>query len=222
MASVIARVRRIFFASVDVESTGERFTNTLCSIGIIVGPADGSWPRAKLIRYRADLKPLHGEVDDPRCMEKFWAQHPTVYSEIQANAKDAHVVMTGLLSFCQQLVAHIEDNPEIDGKIVLLTDCPDFDLGRLHYLGEVATKTWPTPFRNLGKPGVRHGYMNPWERLDVLGKADECADWMQRNVPGVVHDHRPDNDAEHTYYQQVFLERDGKDLESDDAGPVYK
>jgi hypothetical protein len=88
----------------------------------------------------------------------------------------------------------------------------------LHYLGEVVTKTWPTPIRNLGKPGARHGQVNPRERLDALGKwlwrdmFSECEKWIKRNVPGVVHDHRPDSDAEHSYYQMVYLNRAGEDL----------
>jgi hypothetical protein len=90
----------------------------------------------------------------------------------------------------------------------------DSDLGRLHYLGEVATKTWPTPIRNLGKPNARHGQVDPSERLDALGQRGACEAWIKRNVPGVVHDHRPDNDAEHAYYQMVFLNRKGEDLSS--------
>jgi hypothetical protein len=102
--------------------------------------------------------------------------------------------------------------------IIRLIFPPSSDLGRLHYLGEVATKTWNCTFRSLGKPGARHKQVDPSERLSALSAwtdADfyaDCEGWIQRNVPGVVHDHRPDNDAEHAYYQMVYLNRRGADL----------
>ena len=201
------------FLSIDIEATGDRFNNPVIAIGTCFGPVDGSWPRNKLIKFRGNLKPLPGDEHDPLCMSEFWAKHPRVYDEIAAGAEDAAVVMTKLLAHCQELVAAYEDNPDAKGgKIKLVSDCPDFDLGRLHYLGEVATKTWPTPLRNLGKPNARHGQADPSERLDATGQWDVCEAWIQRNVPGVVHDHRPENDAEHSYYQMVYLQRKGRDL----------
>lgn len=203
-----------YYLSIDIESVGDRFDNTVNAIGACFGPADGSWPRHKLITFRGNLKPLPGDTEDPRCMTEFWAKFPRVYEEIQAAAEDASVVMTRFLAYCQQLVATYEDAPgtRTHGKIKIVTDCPDFDLGRLHYLGEVATKTWPTPIRTLGKPGARHGQVDPSERLDALGKYKECDAWLARNVPGVVHDHRPEHDAEHSYWQMVYLNRGGRDL----------
>jgi len=202
-----------YYLSIDIESVGDRFSDSVVAIGAVFGPADGSWPRAQLLRFRGNLKPLPGDTQDPRCMTEFWAKFPDVYNEITAAAEDASVVMDKFLLFCQQLVAQFEDSPTGPaGKIKLVTDCPDFDLGRLHYLGEVATKTWPTPLRNLGKPGARHGQVDPGERLDALGKWDACEQWIKHNVPGVVHDHRPERDAEHSYYQMVYMERAGKDL----------
>jgi len=110
-------------------------------------------------------------------------------------------------------VADIEDNASVAGRIKIVSDCPDFDLGRLHYLGEVATKTWSTSIRTLGKPGTRHAQVDPLERLAATGKREQCDGLLARNVARVVHDHRPWNDAEHSYWQMVFLERNGKDLE---------
>jgi hypothetical protein len=201
------------FLSIDIESVGDRFDHSVIAIGACFGPVDGSWPRDRLVKFRGNLKPLPGDSQDPLCMIEFWSKNQEVYQEIVNAAEDAHVVMTRFLTFCQQVVAEYEDNPGVrGGKIKLVTDSPDFDLGRLHYLGEVATKTWPTPIRNLGKPGARHGQADPGERLDALGLWDACDAWMTKNVPGVVHDHRPDHDAEHSYWQMVFLHRRGEDL----------
>jgi hypothetical protein len=219
------------YLSIDIESVGDRFDHSVIAIGACFGPVDGSWPRAKLVKFRANLKPLPGDTQDPRCMQEFWStQAPDVYQEITAKAEDAAIAMNKFLLFCQQLVALYEDDPNSQGKIEIVTDCPDLypcpppsfladlmswldsDLGRLHYLGEVATKTWPTPIRSLGKPNARHGQVDPGERLDALGQWGACEAWIKRNVPGVVHDHRPENDAEHSYYQMVFMNRKGADL----------
>lgn len=195
-----------YYLSIDIESEGDAFHNSVIAIGACFGPADGSWPRERLLKFRGNLKPLPGDRPDPACLSEFWqGKVPDVHREIQAAAEEPAVVMTKFLTYCQQLVALYEDAPGANGKIVIVSDCPDFDLGRLHYLGEVATKTWPTPIRNLGKPGARHGQKDPSERLDALHKWDECDSWIAKHFPGVVHDHRPDHDAEHSYYQMVYL-----------------
>lgn len=114
-----------FLLSIDIESTGNRFNNTVNAIGAVFGPEDGSWPREKLITFRRNLKPLPGDEDDPSCMSEFWAKHPDVLREIEASAKDAREVMAEFLTFCQQLVAEFEDNPNFTGKIKIVSDCPD-------------------------------------------------------------------------------------------------
>jgi hypothetical protein len=206
------------YLSIDIESVGDRFNNSVIAIGACFGPVNGDWPRDKLIKFRANLKPLPGDVADSLCMNEFWSKFPEVYREITSTAEDPYVAMDKFLTFCQQLVALYEDDPKTNGKIKIVSDCPDFDLGRLHFLGEVATKTWPTPIRNLGKPNARHGQVDPSERLEEVSrwtKCDQwaaCEAWIKRNVPGVVHDHRPENDAEHSYYQMVYLNRLGADL----------
>lgn len=114
-----------YFLSIDIESKGDRFNHTINAIGAVFGPEDGSWSRERLIKFRGNLKALPGDEEDPRCMSEFWAKFPDVLSEIDANAKDAHVVMADFLSYCQQLVATYEDNPAFRGKIKIVTDCPD-------------------------------------------------------------------------------------------------
>jgi hypothetical protein len=47
--------------------------------------------------------------------------------------------------------------------------------------------------------------VDPAERIDALNKWDEWEAWVKKNHPDVVHDHRPERDAEHSYFQMVFL-----------------
>jgi hypothetical protein len=130
-----------------------------------------------------------------------------VYHEIKKNARPVEEVLSRFLLWCQQLVAVYEDAPDANGNIKIISDCPDFDLGRLHALTRLQTKTWPGPIRNLG--GLkRHGQVDPCERLDALGQRAACEAWIKREFSGtVVHDHRPDNDSEHSYWQQVYMYR---------------
>lgn len=83
---------------------------------------------------------------------------------------------------------------------------PDYDLGRLDALAmlQLQPPVWSHGVRYLG--GLkRHGQVDPGERLDALGAWDAFETWIKAWHPGVVHDHRPDNDAEHSYYQMVYL-----------------
>lgn len=113
------------YLSIDIESVGDRFDHSVIAIGACFGPVDGSWPRDKLIKFRGNLEPLPGDTQDQLCIQEFWSKFPDVYAEIVTNAEAADVVMTKFLLFCQQLVALYEDDPNVNGKIRLVTDCPD-------------------------------------------------------------------------------------------------
>jgi hypothetical protein len=114
-----------YLLSIDIESVGDRFDHSVIAIGACFGPADGSWPRAKLIKFRANLKPLPGDTQDPLCIREFWDKFRDVYNEIVATAEDPAVAMNRFLLYCQQLVALYEDDPTSQGKIKIVSDCPD-------------------------------------------------------------------------------------------------
>jgi hypothetical protein len=206
--------KKIYYMSIDIEATGDSYFSTINSLGAAFGPASGTQPK-NLFRFRADMKPLPGAIDEEDCIENFWKLKAyAVWLEIQANAIDPKEAMRRFLSFCQQMVAFFEDNPDPAecGEIVILSDCPDFDVGRLQYHAEVATATWTVPIRSLGKAGTRHNLLNPKAWIKTPEEKQEWEDWRKRNVPDVVHDHRPDNDATYTYYQMIFVDLKGKDL----------
>ena len=114
-----------YYLSIDIEREGDAFHNPVIAIGACFGPADGSWPHDKLLRFRGNLKPLPGDQPEALCMAEFWSQFAAIHQEIQAAAEEPAVVMTKFLNYCQQLVALYEDAPGADGKIVLVSDCPD-------------------------------------------------------------------------------------------------
>lgn len=194
---------KVYYLSVDTERDGDNINNSLIALGAVFGPADGSWARSELKRFRGNLLPLPGQSPDPVCKKEFWDNYQAVYAEIQAGARPAGAVMTDFLAWCQQLVALYEDMNPVPSVIKIITDAPDQDLGNLKMLG-FATGTWTGPIRNLGSPRY-HQQVDPCERLAAIGHKKQCQRWIEDLYPGVVHDHRPDNDAEHSYYQMVYL-----------------
>lgn len=120
---------------------------------------------------------------------------------IGENARPAADVMKELLTYCQGLLKDLGPR-----TVTLLTDCPDFDLGRLDELGW-RTKTWLDPIRYMGGD-TRHSQADPGERLDQLGGDhwDKCKLWIQKQAPHAKHSHFPDDDAEYEYYQMLYCD----------------
>lgn len=203
--------RRTYYLSVDIETMGPRYSDTVNAIGMAFGPADGSWRKLRTLRYSVKAEPM--ETTDQQTFQNFWIHHPELLREITDTAVSAPYALVRIMSFVQQLVASYEDGSGSgsDGEdkeqatIVLVTDCPDFDLGRLDFLLK-KHKICDRPLRWLGSPR-RHAVMDPRERLEALGPScvKACATWIKKTRPGVVHDHRPEHDAEYTYWQAVWL-----------------
>ena len=195
-----------YLYSIDIESVGPRYSDTVFSVGTCFGPADGSWPRDKLRKRRIGIRTMPNETTHTETMAGFCSNYKEIYTELITSGEvmEQKAAMTHLLAEARELVLTYEKDASQPGTIDIVTDCADFDLGRLHYL-MYTTGTSMMPMRFMGLEDY-HSVVDPWERLVALGKLDECEAWIQANHPGVVHDHRPDNDAEHSYYQMVYLE----------------
>lgn len=194
-----------YYWSIDIESVGPRLTDSVIAIGTCFGPADGSWSRERLHKKLIRLRPRQGDTVDQSTMTEFWDKNAAVYAELTepTGRADARVAIFHLLVHAVELVKAYE--VEIDGgTIEIVTDCPDYDLGRLNHLAYEMGFSELRPVRFMGTERW-HTQRDPSERLDALGEEDACARWIAANVPGVVHNHRPDNDAEYTYYQMVYL-----------------
>lgn len=61
-----------YYLSLDIEGEGDRFNNSIIAIGACVGPAEGSWNREHLLKFRGNLKPLPGDTPDPKTISEFW------------------------------------------------------------------------------------------------------------------------------------------------------
>lgn len=114
---------KLYYLSLDIESEGDGYNNAVIAIGAVFGPADGSWPRAELKRFRANLAPLPGQTPDPLCMTEFWQKFSDVHREIKASEQPAAAALAAFELWCQQLVALYEDAPGANGKIEIISDC---------------------------------------------------------------------------------------------------
>jgi hypothetical protein len=195
---------RKYYLSIDDESTGSSYSNPIVAIGIFFGPSDGDMdpkrPGAYSWKKRWALQPLANQYDEARCMVEFWAKFPKVMDWIKANAVPAAAVMIDIMKFCSGVVEIVGE-----GNITLISDCPDYDIGRINHLGHI-TGTMQNELRYLGSK-TRHSLVDPSERLDQMGADDACAVWMKKNHPTVKHTHFPDDDAEEAYWQMVYCKQ---------------
>lgn len=191
----------VWYLALDIESTGPRYNNTVNSIGAYLAPADPA-SRGEHVKWRRSIQPMPGEEDDPVTMREFWANFPDVLKTIRAEARPAVEVMAEFRDFL-----HTKAEAGL-GKIVILSDCPDYDAGRLDYLGQIITKTFTQPIRYMDV-GRRHAIADPSERLAQLGDDAEAKfeAWLAKNAPAATkHTHLPDDDAQHLYYMMLFCD----------------
>jgi hypothetical protein len=193
---------RKWYMAIDIEGRGDSLFNPITAIGVFFAPADGKDLDFLSVKKRWSLLPLPGQTDEARCVDEFWSKFPQVEKTLAAEVRPAHQVMAEFRQWCAEVVAMV-GGPK---RIVLVTDCPDYDLGRLDQLGHAAG-TWDTPIRHLGV-GIRHSCCDPSERLEQLGPAfeEDFKEWLKKAHPMVKHSHYPDDDAEYCYYMQLYCD----------------
>jgi GNAT superfamily N-acetyltransferase len=195
---------RKWYLSIDIEGRGSSLSNPITAIGVFFAPADEPGVGEK---KRWALQPLPGQVDEERCIREFWARYPLVDAWIRAGARPAAEVMAEFQDWCRAAVAKAGG----PGYIVLVSHCPDYDIGRLDHLGHV-TGTWDNTLRYLGV-GVRHWMVDPSERFEQLvpGAARHYQRWAFAEGGGtnrlLTATHFPDDDAEQAYYLQRFCDK---------------
>lgn len=196
------------YFSLDLESNGPGLDHPITAIGFYLGPQNPNSDKAKLIKKgRLCLKRLPGQVDYPETMEGFWANYPDILAQIEKEAQDPFKVMA---DFKQILISWVETIGL--GKFILVADCPDFDIGRLQYLGHM-TRTIPFGIRFMGHDQLgqmaRHSSEDPSERVTQIGdKAyGDFLTWLHQNHPEVKHTHLPDDDAEQVYWEHIWCDQ---------------
>lgn len=195
------------YLSIDVKTNGPSLANPVTSIGIFLGPKNlNTKKRTCILKKRFSLKPMGGQINDEETMIDFWAKCPKVLAQIEREANDPIEVLEEFKEFLQEFVE--EMGPQ---KITIVTDCRDFDLGRLDYVG-FASGVFTHQIRYMGFEGqkMRHFQVDPSERMAQIGpKAyDEFSAWLTENHSEIIqtNTHFPDYDAEKTYWAQIWCD----------------
>ena len=207
LAWIAANQTETYILSVDVESLGPSLPlHATNAIGIFLAPRNWRTNQSGLrLKKRWNLQGFFGQTSDPGTMSGFWNLHPTIFKTLSDNPLDPHVVMIELIVFLQALETVVGSR-----NIVLVTDCPDFDLERLdELLRRTEVSAWP--FRYFGHDGdgkARHAMIDPSERMEQLGRFayDNVKKWFAENNVVVAHTHLPDDDSENTYWDLMYCD----------------
>lgn len=186
---------------IDLESKGRALCHPINGLGLYVGPMErpANGP-IYTVKRRWALAPLPGQFVEPACMEEFWSRFPDQLAWFNSHEQPARVVLTEFIHTVKDVVRQVGV-----GNLVLATDCPDFDIGRLDQL-LYKLGVCPDPIRYLGTE-TRHSCDDASERIAQLsdGAWDACEAWIMEKAPHSVHSHFPDEDAEHEYWQLQWL-----------------
>lgn len=187
----------------DIEATGSDARSCPVAFGAAVGTPEGT----VLLKRRWCVKPGEGDVIDPNCWSEFWAnperpENMVIWKEISAVWQPASIVVKEFTTFLRTLaeafgeVKIVSDNPAFDiGMIDVFLHRYDPGFGSLRYLGN------PKMYRSIADPGqmLKGAFL---ARPDLKLKYDW---WVKSLGDKVKHDHRPENDAEVIFYNQVFV-----------------
>lgn len=189
-----------YYLAIDIEGRGGSLFNPITAIGVYLAPVRPTMAGTR-IKRRWALQPLPGDIDEEKCVSEFWARFPEVDAWIKREALPAPEVMKAFREWCRDMANIIGP-----GKITILTDSPDYDLGRLDYLGH-RTGIWDKPIRFLDV-GVRHSQADPSERRAQLSDAAQAGfkTWLAEHAPHAKHSHFPDQDAEYNYWEMVYCD----------------
>ena len=177
--------------TIDVESGGCQVTrHPLIAIGVdfrLVEPSRQLGSNNKRIfRFPFDIKDF-----EPRCMEEFWSKNMDKLEKLKA------LPISTIADFAQYV-------DELDAKypdLVIMADNPTFDVGFINYLYDRDLNRKPLQYRADGKYRIivdQNSYL--WATMPELKDPwvwDSTVIKKFNLQLTSVHDHMPDNDAEH-------------------------
>jgi hypothetical protein len=188
--------------SVDVELTGPSAArHSVLAIGTCLGTVHG----IVIERRRWAFAPLPGDEWDDQTQREFWSKIPDVRKELVAEARTApapRVQFDAFVAYVREKVA------DAYPRVRLVSDCQVIDIGRIDALG--ARLGVPCDSLKFLYRGRFTEVVDPDERLAqarlLLGdeRVDRELDVFHRAKQSPPHDHRPEHDAERTYYEAVF------------------
>lgn len=191
-----------YFLSLDVESLGmDRVLNPTNSIGMFFGTSDGSEPDLRL-KQKWNLLPFPGQIGNFETLS-WWSTYADTLRGLQQNRLDPVKGANELHALFMAIV--VLTGPK---NTTLLSDCQDFDFGRIDDLMQRAQVTnLPVRFMGHGAQHMRHWSADPYAQSELLGRHYYPAflKWLESKGVSVAHTHSPDDDAEMTYYQMIHV-----------------
>lgn len=157
----------------------------LVAIGVHLRLIDGTTSK-RIFRFAFDIKDF-----EPRCIEEFWSKNMDKLEKLKSLP----------LSTIADFAAYIDELDTLYPNLIILSDNPAYDIGFINYLYDRDLNRKPLQYRANGKYRIivdQNSYLwatmpesgDPWIwDADVIKKFD-------LKITS-VHDHMPDNDAEH-------------------------
>ena len=189
-----------YVLSIDIEKGGDSpVFHPILAIGVCFGsrarsPGRGvSWVVKKQTWC---LDPFPGQTMEDRCVREFWSENAPLLERIKKSAAGQDPILQ-LKSFSDWLSSL--STTLAGARIVILSDNPSYDIGHLdHALCSRGLRA--LPLRLLGD-GRYRSIGDPTEMIEGQGSRDLI---QARVNERVAHDHWPENDAEHIFWQYVY------------------
>lgn len=191
-----------YYLSLDVEALGpDRRRHSTNSVGAYFGTEDGSNPHI-ILKHKWNILPFEKQSASFETL-RWWSQHRDTFNSLQVGMIDPYAAAREIHGLI--LLLAVVTGPK---NTTLLSDCQDFDFGRIDDLMERAdVTTLPLRFAGFATQDMRHWSADPYAQSELLGKHyyPEFLKWLEARGIAVSHTHSPDDDAEMTYWQMIHV-----------------
>jgi hypothetical protein len=200
---------RVWIA-VDLESTGNSYSNPVNSIGMAVSIVSESGTE-ELRRFKWNLAVKEPTFDDSKnvtdygdfqklCWDEFWSKYSDALQRTLTNPAPVSQE-DGWKAFNDTVHSLTVEFPVDKYQYTLLSDNPSFDIARIDFQRHTVGLA-PLRFLDCGK---YHSVETPDYAFKVLPK------WVQNQINTkvaavVTYDHSPDNDAHHILLMYKYTE----------------
>lgn len=180
-----------YTCAIDLEAIGNGVPS---GIGICVGDEKGRVVLKRKWWFKVDEKDV-----DPRCKEQFWDKNPLIYEEM---LRDGKPIEDQLKDFVNVYDSIGEKLGIKDTELNLTSDNAEFDFGSLNEPLKKYLKRDPLRYTKKGEYRPITAYDDTFWALSERQKViSSYVNQIQ------VHNHSPDNDAEHNYISDMIHRR---------------
>lgn len=193
------------YLAIDIEGAGDHWDYPIVSIGFTLGTKDTPGNRdARVLQKKRFTFTVPDQSEfDPNCWSKYWntPSNLTLLEEFKKEGQEPAMVMTHVESWLNGL-----EDEYPDTVIEFVTDNGPYDIARTDYYLFKYRHRKPMRFRDSpDKRGEKYRVISdPCERITALDAWEKVYAMMP---PGVIPDHRPENDAEYHYWCMVLCDR---------------